>query len=165
MYNYSFTVLSFANGICVAANADVSASGSIVVAAEGIGTFSKYVSSGTTGDAATVPTADLTMIEPNSDLATITAESPYTVGTCIWLLLLQRMWGQSVGGRCPLTESIVLCFRAPPRQPRFVGNRTAMPTSTSVLHVVAPRRHAQESVEAIDRQCTCKTACLRNTID
>ena len=164
MYNYSFTVLSSANGICVAANADVSASGSIVVAAERIGTFSKYVSSGTTGDAATVPTADLAMIEHNSDLSTITAESPYTVGTCIWLLLLQRMWGQPVGGRCPISESFVLCFRAP-RQPRFVGNRTAMPTSTSVLHVVAPRRDAQECIEAIYRRCTCKTACLRNTID
>ena len=73
MYNYSFPVSSSANGICVAANADVSAAGSIVVAAVGIGIFSNYVSCGTTGDAATVATADLALIEPNSDLSTLTA--------------------------------------------------------------------------------------------
>ena len=92
---------------------------------------------------------DLALIKPNLDLSTNTAESRDTAGTCIMLLLLQRVWGQY-----PITESIVLCFRAPPRQPRFVGNRTAMPTG--VTH---------RNVDAIDRQCTCTTAYLRNTID
>ena len=134
MYNYSFTVSSIANGICFAANADVSAG-------EGRRTFSNFVSCSTTGDAVTVATVNMALIEPNADLPTITAESRYTVGICI-RLLLQRMWDQSLGGRCPITESLVLFFRASPRQTRFVGNRTAMLTSTSVLHVVAPRRDA-----------------------
>ena len=87
---------------------------------------------------------DLALIKPNLHLSTITAESCDTVGTWIRLVLLLRVLGRSLGGRCPITKSIVLCFRAPPRQPRFVGSLTAMPTSTSVLHVVVARRDAQE---------------------
>ena len=62
MYNYSFTVSSSANVICVAANADVSAAGSFVVAAEGIGTISNEVSCGTNGDAFTAAIVDLALI-------------------------------------------------------------------------------------------------------
>ena len=60
-------------------------------------------------------------ITPNLHMSTITAESCDTVGTltrfnkitCIRLLVLQRVWGRSLGGRYPITESSVLCFRAP----------------------------------------------------
>ena len=68
---------------CVAANADVSAAGSIVVAADEIDTFSNEVLCGTHGDAVTVATVDLSLIKSNLDLSTITAESRDTVGTCI----------------------------------------------------------------------------------
>ena len=66
---------SSASGICVAANADVSAACCIVVAADGIDTFSNEVSGGTNGDAVIVATVDLALIKPNLDMSTITAES------------------------------------------------------------------------------------------
>ena len=136
---------SSTNGICVAAaNADVSATVSIVVADDWTDTFLNEVLCGTNGDAVSVATVDLALIKPNLDLSTITAESRGTVGTCIRLLLLQHVWGRSLDGQCPITESINLCFRTPPRQPRFVGSRTEMLTLTNVHHVVAPRRDAQE---------------------
>ena len=111
----SFTVSSYANGMCVAANADVSAAASIIVTADGIDTFSNEISCGTNGDAVTVDTVDLALIKMNLDLSTISAKFHDTVGSCVRLLLLQRVWGLFLGD--PVTESIGLCFCAPPRQP------------------------------------------------